>query len=104
MEMLDNWVQEVVVPAMTVTKREQRSQALTEKYNSMTQEDRNKLLEQYNNDPKAKHFTDDTLQENLDYYWKQKNKNFWDEFRGADISTETNVNGKQVATPTNYPS
>lgn len=47
----------------------------------MTDEDRAKLKEEYYNDPNAKHFIDDTEQENLDYYWKEKNVSLWDELR-----------------------
>lgn len=89
---------------MTVTPREDREKALVEKYNSMTAEDWAKLREQYNNDPNARHFIDDTEQENLEYYRKQQNRDFWDEFRGANIKVKEDVNGKRTAEGSDIPS
>lgn len=89
---------------ITVTPREDREKALTEKYNSMTAEDWAKLREQYNKDPNAKHFIDDTEQENLEYYRKQQNMDFWDKLRGADIKVKEDVNGQRTAEGTNIPS
>lgn len=82
---------------MTVTEREKREEALTKKYNSMTQADRDKLKEEYKNDPKAKNFIDDTEQENLEYYWKQKNRSIRDKLRGADINVTEDASGNRTA-------
>jgi len=97
-------VQETVVPKLTVTEREKREKALTDKYNSMTQADRDKLREQYKNDPNAKNFIDDTEQENLEYYWKQQNRDFRDKLWDADINIKEDENGNRTAEASNIPS
>ena len=106
-ELLDDRVQNTLVPAMTVDQKEQRTQKLVDRYNKMTEEEWNKLYNQYMADVKswkAKQFVDDTLQENLDYYWKNQNMSFWDKFWWADIKTAQDESWNKVAEANNYPS
>lgn len=84
---------------MTVTEQEKREKELMNKYNSMTQEDWDKLYEEYMNDPDAKRFSDDTLQENLNYYWEQKNKSNLDKLWNVELNYKEDENGNKRAEP-----
>lgn len=58
---------------------------MTEKYNNMSEEEWNSWVEKWKNDPEAKRFVDDTLEENVAYYWREKNRDAWDKFWNANV-------------------
>lgn len=66
---------------MTVNQKQQRSKALTDKYNNMSQEEWNSWVEKRQNDPNVVRYVEDSLGENVANYWRENNRSFWDKFR-----------------------